>query len=91
MDCQYFIIILGLLKKGYQKNKSKYIINNNNESEFHDSNMLINNFTKLITYIKNNEIFLNDIEPKNIKNSKLIDIILDKKKLKICRIFSTIS
>lgn len=72
----------GSFKERIPKNKSKYIINNNNESEFHDSNMLINNFTKLITYIKNNEIFLNDIEPKNIKNSKLIDIILDKKKIK---------
>mgnify|MGYP001474215575 CR=1 FL=1 len=56
-------------------NTDKYIINNNNESQFYDRNMLNNNFEKLLTYIRNNEIYVNDTKPKMVENSILIDYL----------------
>ena len=56
-------------------NTNKYIINNNDESQFYDYNMLNNNFEKLLTYIRSNEIYVNDTKPKMVENSILTDYL----------------
>jgi len=57
--------------------RTKYFINNNNESEFYDYDMLENNFEKFINYINNNNICINKIEKmRAVNNKKLIDEII---------------
>jgi hypothetical protein len=56
-------------------NTDKYIINNNDESQFYDGNMLNTNFEKLLTYVRNNEIYINDAKPKIVENPFLIDYL----------------
>ena len=63
---------IGSFKERIPKNIDKYIINNNDESEFYAKNMLNRNFNKFVKYIQNNDIFVNDKKPTIVKNSKLI-------------------
>lgn len=74
---------IGSFKTRIPKNVCKYIINNNNESEFYNYNMLDNSFQKLLSYIKHNEIKINDTNPIISENPKLIESIkLNHNKIK---------
>jgi len=66
---------IGSFKTRIPKNVGKYIININNESEFYNYNMLDNSFQKLLSYIKDNEIKINDTNPIISENPKLIESI----------------
>lgn len=66
---------IGSFKTRIPKNVDKYIINNNNESEFYNYNMLDVNFQKLLSFIKNNEIKINDTTQIISENQELIESI----------------
>ena len=66
---------IGSFKERIPENIDKYIINNNDESDFYDEGMLNRNFNKFVKYIQNNDIFVNDKKPKINTSSKLIDSI----------------
>lgn len=69
---------IGSFKERIPKNNSKYIINNNNETDFFKYDILNKNFIKFVQYIKTNEIFINNECGYNFnlpKNNNLIDIL----------------
>ncbi len=76
---------IGSFKERVPKNNDKYIINNNNESEYYDKQMLVKNVEKFIEYVVNNNIYLNQTKniedpEKNVEIIKLISSIDDSRK-----------
>lgn len=75
---------IGSFKERIPKNIDKYIINNNNESEYYNFNKLDNNFKKLLTYIiKNKGSYYNNNKIKStIDKNSLIQVILHTNNIK---------
>ena len=75
---------IGAFKERVPKDDRKYIINNNNETEFYDYKILENNFEKLVNYIIiNNNIFITKAENDYITNKSFInELKIPNKKIK---------
>jgi hypothetical protein len=71
---------IGSFKERIAKDQPKYIINNQNESEFCNLKMLVNNFNKFLRYIGNNDIVINTMPVCVFGKPLIIDEIkMDKK------------